>query len=91
MNAHLAFLVTDDMFQADMRSPLTAVALALWKGASPDGMNPLHVEAAKHDPAVSRTYPRLRVIEQKCNDAGLRFPIELIEARGTELPQVRLV
>ena len=84
VNDWLLRLALDTSFQEDLKRPLVNVALNCWGGTGSNQPEE-QLEAARYDDGVVRVYPVLKEFEVVCNAANIRFPIDHLIARKTQL------
>ena len=84
VNDWLLKLALDTSFQDDLKRPLVNVALNCWGGTGSNQPEE-QLEAARYDEGVVRVYPMLKEFEVVCNAANIRFPIDHLIARKTQV------
>ena len=86
VNDTLLRFARERAFQDDLLRPLVVIALDCW-GGDTKNYTEAQMEAARFDEGVARIYPRMKAFEGVCDKARIRFPVDHILARRTELSQ----
>ena len=87
INAHLASFAADPSFQDDLQSPNVKIAMDFWGGEHVGHYAESQLESVRDDEAVGRVYERLKVFETVCDNAFIKFPVDHLPLRLTELSE----
>ena len=87
VNQHLAAFAADTTFQADLNRPFVKIALDCWGGEHIDHYTEAQLHDCRHDEGVVRVYDRLRAFEHICDEAAVKFPIDHLTLRLSELSE----
>ena len=87
INSHLAAFATDEVFQADLQLPNVKIAMDYWGGEHVGHYSQDQFDAVRDDEAVGRVYEKLKLFEAVCDNAFIKFPIDHLPLRLTELSE----
>ena len=87
INAHLASFAADRSFHDDLLSTNVKIAMDCWGGEHIGHYSQEQLDAVRDDLAVERVYERLKMFEVVCDNALIKFPIDHLTLRLTELSE----